>query len=880
MFLGTAAYVDKFNRFPNCNCSFKDFMLSKDFDRDCDRIRLRLEHQSGTMPEGDDIVSDNKTTESTTQQINVSFSDENSGEKNDLGSDISYLMSSSNNNLEITKFLERPVLARTQSWLEGTTFTDSIAPWASVIANLVMRRKFENYYLLRANLNVKVVINASPFYYGGVLVSYDPLPFSTVAAAGEFLVPFSQRPHFYIYPQNNQGGEMKIPFVYNYEWLDITNSLEVNTMGTLNYNAIGTLRNANDVAGANVTIQTYVWLSEIELEGATSKLVLQSGKMPMKDEYERDGAVSKPASAIARGTAAMSKVPIIGPFMTATSVAANAVSNVASLFGFTDVPVVDDVHAFKNTPFPQLATTDVGVQFEKLSIDAKNELSIDPKICGVCADDELQISSIVQRESYLTTFSWTSAAVAETHLFSMRVFPELKRVSPLGLGANRINYTPMGYLAEAFAFWRGDIKVRLKFLCSQYHRGRVLIVWDPVGTPTTFSHFTNEICSQVVDLAECSDVEINVPWTQPEAYKRTGAGNPVAEGFSSSTFATDAEFTNGNLSIYVLNELTAPSATADIEVAVFVRGGENLEFSNPKDIDPLLSPYIYQSGTIPMDGPLSYDTQVESLTLSGKQSTTDPNFNLVYNGESVSSIRQMIRRSNFYSFMPFSQDVEPDTQLILTEILLSRLPLYPGYDTAGIQLARNASGASNVNYNWVTWTYLSWFQMMYVGIRGSVNYMVNKDSSRDGDMVFIERSVSPDRGSVPTFNTFTINSVGPVTDKMARLIAVSRQPGESGIAVTSQKTQASVTASVPFYSRYKFLYTNPVYRTDGLSNEDSDRDNIVIGSTSFISEAQKGTYTNYQAFDIYLSAGTDMTFVFFKNAPCMVRYGSVPDAAA
>lgn len=855
-------------------------MLSQDFDRDSDRTGTSLKLQSGTLPQGDDVVEDNRSMESTTQQINVSFSDENSGEKNDLGSDISYLMSSSNNNLEITKFLERPVLARTQSWLEGTTFTDSISPWAEIIANLVMRRKFENYYLMRANLNVKVVINASPFYYGGVLVSYDPLPFSTQAAAGEFLVPFSQRPHFYIYPQNNQGGEMKIPFVYNFEWLDITNSVEVNTMGTLHYNAIGALRNANDVVGANVTIQTYVWLSEIELEGATSKLVLQSGKTPMKDEYQKEGAVSKPASAVARGAGMMSKVPIIGPFMTATSVAASAVANVASLFGFTDVPVIDDVHAFKNTPFPQMATTDVGVQFEKLSIDAKNELSIDPKICGVPADDELQLSTIVQRESYLTTFPWSVANVAESHLFSMRIFPELKRVTALSGGSNRINYTPMGYVAEAFAFWRGDIKIRLKFLCSQYHRGRVLIVWDPVGTPTVFSQFTNEVCSQVIDLAECSDVEINIPWTQPEAYKRTGASNPLAQGFSTASFATDAEFTNGNLSVYVLNELTAPSATADIEVAVFVKGGDNLEFSNPKDIDPLLSPYTLQSGTIPMDGPLSYDTQTETLALSGKQSTTDPNFNLVYNGENVSSVRQMIRRSNFYSFMPFSQDVQPDTQLLLTEVILPRLPLYPGYDISGIQLARNNSGAGNVAYNWVTWTYLSWFQLMYIGIRGSVNYMVNKDSARDGDTVFLERSVSPDRGAVPTFNTFAVGSTGPVTDIMARLLAVNRQPGESGVAVTSQKTQASVTASIPFYSRYKFTYTNPIYRTDGLGTVDSEKDSIIVGTTSFISEAQKGTYTQYQAFDLYMSAGTDMTFIFFKNAPCMVRYGSVPAAAS
>lgn len=837
--------------------------------------------QSASLPMGDDVVEDNKSSESTSQQVNVSFSDENSGEKLSMPTDISYLMSTSAENVDLGKFLERPVLIATEQWAEGTSFTASRLPWLDVLGNQVMRRKLENFFLMRANLNIKVVVNASPFYYGAVLVSYTPLPFFAQDTAGDPLVPLSQRPHFYIYPQTSQGGEMKIPFLYYKEWLDITTNADLTAMGVLNFNAITPLRNANNAVGQNVTIKTYAWFSEVELDGTTEKLVLQSGKAPMKDEYSKEGAISKPASAIARASGSLSDLPVVGPFMTATSVAANAVANVASLFGFTDVPVVADVHSFKNTPFPQMATTDVGVQFEKLSLDAKNELTIDPKVCGVDASDEMQISSIVQRESYLTTFPWASSDASDKHLFTMRVAPTIRRVTAT-TGSSRINFTPMGYLAEAFTLWRGDIKVRLKFICSQYHRGRVLVTWDPVGSPSSTVDTATEVYSQIVDLAESTDVEFNIPYIQPQAYIRTDTPNPAAQGFSTTAFTTNNDLSNGNLSIFVLNELTSPSVTADIDVAVFIRGGDNMEFANPRDINPLYSPYTIQSGSTPMDksSSICYDIKKDEQNIGGKKSVTDSNLNLVYNGESVVSLRQMIRRSNYYSYTPFSMPITANAELVLNEVILPRLPLYPGYDTSGIQLARNNAGTANVAYNWVNWSYLSWFSLMYVGVRGSVNYMVNKESSRNTDTVFIERSVNPDRGSIPTFNTFVVSTTANTTDDMARLMSVFRQSGESGLAVTNQQTQSSLLASVPYYSRYKFSYTNPLFRTDGTSIEDSDRDSIIVGTTVHISQAQKGAYTMYQAYDLFISAGTDMSFVFFLSAPTMTLYDATPGAPA
>jgi hypothetical protein len=209
-----------------------------------------------------------------------------------------------------------------------------------------------------------------------------------------------------LYPQNSQGGEFTLPFLYHKNWLNATSSTDLENMGTILLNSFGTLKNANGLTTDSINIKVYAWAEDIEVAGPTIELAVQSGsgksvrKHKAKDDEYGKGIISKPASAIARAAGALSEIPIIGPFATATSYAAGAVADIASLFGYTNVPVIDDVQPFYSKPFPNLASTDIGTPVEKLTLDSKNELSIDPKITGVDVEDELTIRSFVSRSIY------------------------------------------------------------------------------------------------------------------------------------------------------------------------------------------------------------------------------------------------------------------------------------------------------------------------------------------------------------------------------------------------------------------------------------------------------------------------------------------------
>lgn len=331
-----------------------------------------------------DVMGSDTTSVTEDQQENVGFSSDVKGSVVSVPMSMSDYNVDTSANVELGKFLSRPVLISTITWLENDVVDDVVQPWTNYFNTASIRRKLDNYYLLRCNLRIKVVINASPFYYGCVQMAYRPLnifgpaPVYSGAGSGDItLMGRSQRPHFCIYPQNCQGGEMVLPFLYHQNWLNATDIDALNGMGVLNFDSFGILANANSVVGQGVTIQVYAWAEDVQLAGPTIDLALQS-----KDEYGK-GVVSAKASAIARYADILTAIPVMTPFATATSMIASAIGQAASIFGYTNVPVIDPVHAFRTQPLPQFASAHIGTPVEKLTMDPKMNCRLIPELPGL-----------------------------------------------------------------------------------------------------------------------------------------------------------------------------------------------------------------------------------------------------------------------------------------------------------------------------------------------------------------------------------------------------------------------------------------------------------------------------------------------------------------
>ena len=109
---------------------------------------------------------------------------------------------------DLIDFFARPVRIQTITWNEsdvrGTNLL-TFNPWPLWANNTYVKKKLDNYSWFRGDLNIRVQMTASPFYYGLLKLVYRPLQNfkqSTilVGSGNQHLISYSQQPHLDLMP--------------------------------------------------------------------------------------------------------------------------------------------------------------------------------------------------------------------------------------------------------------------------------------------------------------------------------------------------------------------------------------------------------------------------------------------------------------------------------------------------------------------------------------------------------------------------------------------------------------------------------------------------------------------------------------------------------
>lgn len=334
------------------------------------------------------------------------------------------------NDADLGNFFERPIKIFDVNWDTSTVLGQIFNPWALYFENPRVVNRISNYNLLRCNLHLKLVINGNGFHYGRALAAYHPLaPFDTLTSTNLFtdqtIVQMSQMPHIFLDPTLSKGGEMVLPFFFYKNNMCIPES-DWLFMGNLIIRSINDLKHANG-ATDTVTISGFAWAENVQLGVLTSvesdALIPQMGVESEIDQANRAGMISGPATHVASVATALSAVPTIRPFALATASVATGVASAAKLLGYSRPPMTVTPAPMRNTACASMACTTLPDTVDKLSLDDKQELTIDPRISGLGAADPLIISDIAKRESYLTKFTWAIGTAPETLLWNARVTP-------------------------------------------------------------------------------------------------------------------------------------------------------------------------------------------------------------------------------------------------------------------------------------------------------------------------------------------------------------------------------------------------------------------------------------------------------------------------
>ena len=659
---------------------------------------------------------------------NLTFSDETSGSVVAGESASLNCLGDNTPAVELGDFLKRPVLIKEIAWAMTDGVQEALTsfnPWTDFLNHSLIRNKLNNYAFVRCNIKLKFVINASPFYYGCSQFSYLPLSGlkadtnGTIFSGEGALVPHSQRMSVFVYPSASQGGEMILPFFYNQNWLELKDTTTTDNMGKISFNIFNQLRSANGASGTSLNVQVFAWAENIELMGPTSKLALQSGE----DEYSTAGSISKPASAIAAGLGMLGEIPVIGPFMTASSIVASAVGSVAHIFGYTNVPHIAPTASYKNAPFAQMASPEISTPVEKLTIDPKNELTIDSRVDGLDGKDELDMKYIVQKDSFLTNLIINETTAEGDSLFACRVNPLQLRSTTVSGSFRAYNLLPMSYLSSLFSYWRGDIIFTFKTIATPYHKGRVRINFDPVANITTDgnSDQMTTTFTRIIDIGVDNNIEIIVPYMQAKSWLKTrdfSSGELNNDQFKTDglTLTHDNNYDNGVITVKLLTNLTAPVTSTTINMQVWVRAGSNFEYAAPKSHIEDFSHLTVQSGE---------NLDVTQTTSAGTQSGQEhPKRYLVNMGESICSLRSILRRPNLVGMIGLQ--VDTDTDDINHDLIhINRFPRPYGYTANGYSEADLQIAVGTGQFNFVKMTSINYLSEMFRGYKGSINWKAN-----------------------------------------------------------------------------------------------------------------------------------------------------------
>jgi hypothetical protein len=695
-------------------------------------------------------------------------------------------------NPSFDEFFARPVVYTLPVWTPGSAspYTAIFNPWMIFFQDKRVVNRLSNFNLAQSTLKVKFLINGNAFYYGRLLADYVPLqPYNQVDTLSTLnknaLIQASQRLKIFLNPTTSQGGVLSLPFFY-FKNAAALAPADISNLGSIYMREINGLKHAN--AGTDVvSIQAYIWSDNMRLSVPTT--IDAAGIAPQaKDEYG-SGPVSSVAFSVAKATGALDRVPVIGPYMKATSMVAGSMGSLAKAFGYSRVPIIEAPTNIRPHIVSNLVNTNVPDAVVKLTVDAKQEVSIDPSTTGADLPDELVIKEIATRESYITQFAWPITGTRGTLLWNTRVNPAMNVVD--STFTNPMNWSPAcAYASYPFTWWRGTMRYRFQIVCSEYHKGRLRIIYDPNYIASTEG---NIAMSRIIDLTTERDFVMDVSWGQPLAFAKV----TTYSGFGTTAIISTDTSSNGVLGVYIENDLTSPNSAInnDIQVNVFVSTCDDIEYAVPSSAISTLT-YSVQAGEESSDSPAMDTDNVPVKTESDDEIMTclkvDHTYDVHY-GETITSFRQLLKRYNYHSSV-----LCPGAGRALWTILDRDFPRYRGKWADAIDAP--VTGTTNINN--ANNTLVNYMTPAYVAYRGALRwkYLYHTDNMNDVGYQVTDRAGYGAIGYVNQVNTFTTTSTSTFSRSTAGLYDALQTGGE----ITYSRAQPVLEIEYPYYQPYRF----------------------------------------------------------------------------
>lgn len=747
--------------------------------------------------------------------------------------------------LDLGEFLSRPVPIANFQLSPSIVFNGSYDVWDLWSLVPSVRSKLRNYAYFRGDLKVRISISGTPFHYGKMLVSYQPFAASNANLtehAANLALTNTWHPLYCNYLSQAPGAitmdvrdnipvEIICPFMSAKPMHRLFNNSAAALGAATSYDDFADAGRLyfftlNEIGCVSATpsdcyVYIYAYMENVELGTTTAT------QIAITTESEKDERVVGPIERVSSGVASflghLTKVPYIGDFALASQMLFNGVAGVSSIFGWSKPTIIQQPQFVKNVGFQNGALT-IGYDTNyKITLDPKQELTIDSSFLS--GGDDMVITQISSRPSYITTFTWAeNDAIMTTPIFLCGVTPMLGTYLTDVALVKHIQPSSMQFAATPFQYWRGDIHFKIEIVCSAFHRGKIAIFYEPNSVQyslITSAQATNKQFMKIIDIQETQSVEFSIGWAQTRSWavisdqytKTYGATFDGSVGF---------DIWNGFIGVIPFTRLQTPDAS-DVKVNVYA-------------FCPDLQVNFFTSVNLP-DERLPYTTESEKGCLDdgtdfylNESSADSKTICLDHFGERPVSFRSLLKRYVLSLRVTLNASASTPRLVTLTSPIMPSPE--PTYGNTGSIL--NLYG---------------YLRYAYVGVRGSMRkrYGLHSDF---GSEIFDQASVSLDDQisgvTTPAVNNYA-DGVGVIT---------------RGGIIFVPSASSGVEVELPYYSVN--LYS--------ISFAD---DLVGTGTGMYASWIQDATFAfqthgGYSAGYImeHIAVGDDFSFIRYQGAPC------------
>jgi hypothetical protein len=572
-----------------------------------------------------------------------------------------------------------------------------------------IRNKFEKFAYFSGDIEVNISVSGTPFHYGKLMVSYQPYPDQNKALQANLnrvTVNPLFRPHLMMYlsqarsakvidVKDNQPVTIRIPFIsFKPMWrlfnpanteLGSSSFVDFENSGTL---FVYTLNQIGSVSASPSNVEMTIRANFVNVKLGT----LTGTHYVVESDETKTGPVEKFFSGATNVVSKLNVIPEIAPLTVPTSKILGGLAGVSSYFGWSK-PVLDENRTqMKPDAFNNGMVTSGNDTVKVMGVDKKRSLEVSQGMFGM-SQDEMTLEYLCNRPSYFETFTWSpSDTPMSTDIRNYPVTPfyskEINILQPYR------HTTPLGFAANPFSYWRGDLVFTFQFVCSAYHRGKIAFIFEPNTHQTTAigSDFNlNEQYMKIIDLQEVQNVTFCIPWASEYPWRR------VEETFPP---LSSSDSLNGRIYIVPYTTLQSPDDSS-ISINTYVHG-KNMHFAVPNNnVAVDRSAYVAESEVATESSYFGFPSMCYELNES---TASDDNIHMMNFGEKIASFRTLLKRYH-YNIL-YSKAIPSQTYTFF------QFRIYP-------EIYNSYGSSFNADAN-----LLSYLRLAYLGMRGSVRHRI------------------------------------------------------------------------------------------------------------------------------------------------------------